>query len=138
MRPDLSGLAPLVAEPGPTIHALPPYVAPPPRPVPATTVPPRNYLEEAYAAIDKSNLYDNSRQAPTVSAPASTCVSTPRRYFRVGRGVPTPSMPYGMPPCAPGLTGYASASAASDPQRARARESASWRRAGCRVATARR
>jgi hypothetical protein len=94
-QPQLSGLSPMVPEPGP----MPPLSPAPPIPAKPTAVPPqRNYLDEAYAAIDKSNLYDNPRPQAAPSPSASPCGSAPRRYFRAVRGVPTQSTPYGVPP----------------------------------------
>jgi hypothetical protein len=86
---------PVPAEAPPVLEdPVRPQPVPPPvvqRPTPEPQSPQRNYLDEAYAAIDKRHLYDNGTPAqPSGGKSGGSCVPVQRVYYggRPGYGVP--------------------------------------------------
>jgi|HubBroStandDraft_6_1064221.scaffolds.fasta_scaffold435952_2 hypothetical protein len=89
-RPVEAPVAAPVEEPAEAPPALPGVVElaqrdPAPAPPAKTAEPQRNYLDEAYAAMDKKGLYDNPRpQQAQTGRSCRTAATGPRYYMRGG------------------------------------------------------
>jgi hypothetical protein len=77
------------AEIPPALPNLVELAPPPPAPTaaPKPPEPQRNYLDEAYAAMDKKGLYDNPQSTPSKQA-CGAAPAVPRRYYGGARGGP--------------------------------------------------